>query len=145
MDMRTARDVGDIDMIERDECVRLLATQEVGRIGFVNHGAADVLPVNYALDGDVVVFATAAGTKLWSAERAQVAFEVDATDTAARTGWSVVIHGQAQEVTTLDAPDVLRRVQRLSLHPWAGGDRPHLVRIVPRTITGRRVGYRSSS
>ena len=140
--MRTARDIGDVELIERDECVRLLGTQEVGRIGFVDHGAVDVLPVNYAVDGDAIVFATATGAKLWAAERAQVAFEVDATDPATRTGWSVVVHGQAQEVTTLDAPDLVQRVKRLEVRPWAGGDRPHLVRIVPRTISGRRVGYR---
>jgi nitroimidazol reductase NimA-like FMN-containing flavoprotein (pyridoxamine 5'-phosphate oxidase superfamily) len=139
--VRTARDVEDVELIERDECIRLLATQEVGRIGFVDHGAPDVLPVNYALDGDAIVFATATGAKFWAAERAQVAFEVDATDPIAKTGWSVVVHGQAQEVTTLDAPDLLRRVRELRVDPWAGGDRPHLVRIAPRTISGRRVGY----
>src|SRR3954452_17537637 len=138
--MRLAHDRGDIAMIEREECVRLLGTQEVGRIGFVDHGAPDILPVNYAMDGDAVVFATATGTKLWSSERAPVAFEVDATDAESRTGWSVVIHGQAQEETTLDAPELLHRVKALAVHPWAGGDRPHLVRIVPRTISGRRVG-----
>jgi nitroimidazol reductase NimA-like FMN-containing flavoprotein (pyridoxamine 5'-phosphate oxidase superfamily) len=130
-----------IEVISRDECLRLLATQEVGRLGFVDHGAADVLPVNYALDGDSIVFATALGTKLWAAERAQVAFEVDSTDPTARTGWSVVVHGQAQQVTTLDSPVLVSRVKDLGLRPWAGGPRPHLVRIVPRTITGRRVGY----
>jgi nitroimidazol reductase NimA-like FMN-containing flavoprotein (pyridoxamine 5'-phosphate oxidase superfamily) len=135
----------DIEVIDRDECLRLLATQEVGRLGFVDHGAADVLPVNYALDGEAIVFATALGTKLWAAERAQVAFEIDSTDPEARTGWSVVVHGQAQEVTTLDSPVLVTRAKDLALQPWAGGDRPHLVRIVPRTITGRRVGFKQAA
>ena len=138
--MRQARDVGNIEVIERDECLRLLATQEVGRLGFITHGAVEVLPVNYALDGEAIVFATAIGTKLWAAEQADVAFEVDSTNPVVKAGWSVLVHGQAQEVTSLDAPDVLRRVKELSVQPWAGGDRPHLVRIVPRRITGRRVG-----
>lgn len=131
-----------ITSIDRDECVQLLATEEVGRIAFATPAGADVLPVNYALDGDAVVFATNTGSKLWSLERATVAFEVDHIDNAARSGWSVVVHGLAQEITALDAPALLERLRSLPLNPWAGGDRPHLVRIAPLTITGRRVGPR---
>ena len=141
---KPTNDPGAIETIERDECVRLLGTQDVGRIAFVNGGAPDVLPVNYAVDGDAIVFATAAGSKLWSAERGPVAFEVDWTDPATRTGWSVVVHGRAQEITEFDSPDVVRRIRQLPVHPWAGGDRPHLVRITAGTITGRRIGRRRS-
>lgn len=132
-----------IEIIDRAECLRLLATQEVGRIGFVNGATPEILPVNYALDGDAVVFASATGTKLWSAPRGTVSFEVDHLDAASRSGWSVVIHGVAQEITNLDSPGLVARVRALSLHPWAGGDRPHLIRIAPRTMTGRRVGPRA--
>lgn len=129
-----------IEIIDRDECIRLLATREVGRIGFVKGGAAEILPVNYARDGDAVVFATAPGAKLSSAERGTITFEVDNLDAGARSGWSVVIHGLAHEITSLDSPGLVDRLRALPLHPWAGGERPHLVRIAPRTVTGRRVG-----
>jgi len=131
---------GRIEVIFRDECVRLLGTEEVGRIGFANRGQVDVLPVNYALDGDAVVFATAPGSKLWAAENGSVTFEVDHVEEATRSGWSVVVHGFAQEITSRDAPGLLERLRALEVHPWAGGTRPHLVRIAPRTMTGRRVG-----
>jgi hypothetical protein len=36
--------------------------------------------------------------------------------------------------------DVLARLEALELHPWAEGERNHILRIVPVTITGRRVG-----
>ena len=39
-------------LIDHDGCVRLLVTKEVGRLGFLNHGQPDILPVNYAMDGD---------------------------------------------------------------------------------------------
>jgi hypothetical protein len=132
-----------LEIIERDECLRLMMTEEVGRVAFVHGGVAEVLPVNYVLDGDAVVFATAPGAKLTSAERGPVTFEVDRVDRATRSGWSVVVHGRADEVTDYDDPAVVDRLRALPLHPWAGGERAHLLRIAPRTITGRRVGRAS--
>jgi nitroimidazol reductase NimA-like FMN-containing flavoprotein (pyridoxamine 5'-phosphate oxidase superfamily) len=69
-----------------------------------------------------------------------VTFEVDRVDPMTRSGWSVVVHGFAQEVTVLDGPGHLEKLRGLPLHPWAGGDRHHLVRITAREVTGRRVG-----
>jgi nitroimidazol reductase NimA-like FMN-containing flavoprotein (pyridoxamine 5'-phosphate oxidase superfamily) len=135
-----AVDPSGIEQIDRDECIRLLADCQVGRRGFVSGGQAEILPVNFALDGDAVVFATATGTKLWGSTRAPVVFEVDGIDPASRSGWSVVVHGLAAEVTDLEAPALVERVRAVAPNPWAGGDRPHLVRIAARTITGRQVG-----
>ena len=130
-----------IEVIDRDECVKLLGTQQVGRLGFVNGGTAEVLPVNYAMDGETVVFITAPGTKLASAERGTLTFEVDDTNTATRSGWSVIVHGFGEEIGPYTAPDVIDRLRALSLHPWAeSADRTHLVRVVPTSISGRRVG-----
>ncbi|HZQ28319.1 MAG TPA: pyridoxamine 5'-phosphate oxidase family protein [Acidimicrobiales bacterium] len=137
--MKTIDTTG-IEQIDRDECVRLLTSGEVGRFGFVSGGMPEILPVNYTMDGDAVVFATATGTKLWGATRGPVVFEIDGIDPTTRSGWSVVVHGLAMEVTDLEAPALIERVRALAPNPWAGGDRPHLVRIAPRTITGRRVG-----
>ena len=129
-----------IEVISTDECMRLLGTKQIGRFSFLSGGLPQIVPVNYVLDGDAVVFATAPGSKLWGATRSQVAFEVDHVDEAARAGWSVVIHGLAQEITDLDRPDLVARVRALPLQPWAGGDRPNLVRLAATTVTGRRVG-----
>lgn len=129
-----------LSSLPADECRRLLGTACVGRLAFIHAGQPEVLPVNYVLDGDAVVFATGTGRKLWDASVSPVAFEVDETDCASRQGWSVVIHGLAQEVTEADAPALVLRLRALDIRPWAGGDRPHLVRIAPESITGRRVG-----
>ncbi len=123
-----------------EECLQLLATQQVGRLGFVNDGHPDVLPVNYVLDGDAVVFATSQGTKLWATTRAAVAFEVDSIDSATRSGWSVVIHGVAQEITGLDSRSTVDRIRALPLSPWPGGDRHSLLRLPAQSMSGRRVG-----
>lgn len=128
-----------IETLDRNTCTQLLATQEVGRLGFLSGGSPEILPVTYALDGDAVVFATATGTKLSGATRSPVVFEVDHTDRSTRSGWSVIVHGIAEEVTDLGTPALLERVRALHVHPWAPGDKAHLVRIAPRYMSGRRI------
>ena len=49
-----------------------------------------IFPVNYALDRDVIVVRTHAGTMLEAAAHANVTFEVDEIDRRTRTGWSVL-------------------------------------------------------
>ena len=44
------------EVLERRECLRLLAGEVVGRVGVVEAGSPLVLPVNYALDGDVIAW-----------------------------------------------------------------------------------------
>lgn len=125
--------------LAREECVRLLASDSVGRLAVVVAGAPHVFPLNYAFDGEAIMFRTAPGTKVAAAGRAPAAFEVDAIDRVERVGWSVVAHGRLEEVTRLDA-STLRRVAALPVEPWAGGDRPTWMRLVPRYFTGRRIG-----
>jgi hypothetical protein len=64
---------------------------------------------------------------------------VDQLDPANRSGWSVVVHGWAQEVTDYDSTELVGRVRSLALSPWAEFDNPHLVRVASHTMTGRRV------
>ena len=127
-----------LEVIEPDECRRLLAADDVGRLAIIDGGTPAVFPVNYALDGDAIVFRTGPGTKLSAGPRRRVAFEIDAFDRSRRTGWSVVVTGRLEEVTAYDAA-TLRRVTRLPVEPWAGGERAHWMRIVPDRITGRRI------
>ena len=123
-----------------EQCLELLADQVVGRLAVVVNGRAEIFPINYVLDGDAVVFKTNTGTKLWGTTQGEVAFEVDMVHAPSRTGWSVVVHGVAQEITDVDRPDLLERLHSLPLGVWAAGERPHLMRIAPNEITGRRVG-----
>jgi nitroimidazol reductase NimA-like FMN-containing flavoprotein (pyridoxamine 5'-phosphate oxidase superfamily) len=123
--------------LSKSECFGLLARERVGRVAFVDDLGPIVLPVNFVLDRHMVVFRTDGGTKLDAAVRgSQVAFEIDGTDEEARTGWSVLIRGEAVEVTD---PAELARLRRLPLHPWAPGAKTHYVRILPAALTGRRI------
>jgi hypothetical protein len=123
--------------LSKSECFGLLARERVGRVAFVDDLGPIVLPVNFVLDRHMVVFRTDGGTKLDAAVRgSRVAFEIDGTDEEARTGWSVLIRGEAVEVTD---PAELARLRRLPLHPWAPGAKTHYVRILPAVLTGRRI------
>jgi len=115
----------------------LLARERVGRVAFVDDLGPIVMPVNFVLDRHMVVFRTDDGTKLDTAVRgSRVAFEIDGTDEAARAGWSVVVRGEAVEVT--DTAE-LARLRQLPLYPWAPGAKTHYVRILPAVLTGRRI------
>ena len=74
-----------------------------------------------------------AGRKMTGTSTREVAFEVDDIDPIAKSGWSVVIHGEARDITRFDG---LER-QRAS-RSWTGS-KDFLIRIAPSTITGRRV------
>ncbi|HEY9555929.1 MAG TPA: pyridoxamine 5'-phosphate oxidase family protein [Acidimicrobiales bacterium] len=127
-----------LDLIDRDECVRRLEADSIGRLA-VNVGRSPtILPVNYRMDGEHVVFRTDWGTKLEMGRRAPVSFEIDCFDRAHHTGWSVVVSGYLDEVTPYDA-ETFDRVHKLAVDPWAGGEKSHWVRIVPSRITGREV------
>ena len=132
-----AFDGTDADPIPSDECLRLLSTQEVGRLVVTVAGRPQIFPVNYALDEDAIVFRTGSGTKLHAIGRSPVVFQVDGWSTSAEQRWSVVVEGLAQEVTSGDAPNLRDRLKRLPLYPLAGGQQLlHYVRIEPLSISG---------
>ncbi len=121
-----------------DECHRLLARHDVGRLAFVVGGQPLVVPVNYAFCHDRVVFRTGEGLKLRRTPRHRVAFEIDAVDEARRVGWSVLVKGCAYDITRADDP-LAEELRRLPLSPLGTGEMSHWIEIVPLEITGRLV------
>ncbi len=136
--MDAATDHAGLMVLSFDECLELMAHTGVGRVAFLADGEIEVLPVNYTVEGARVAFRTANGSKLEAAvEQAVVAFEVDAYDPSARTGWSVVIKGRADVVSDRN---VIARLEISGLKPYATAvPKPEWVVIHPNTITGRRL------
>jgi hypothetical protein len=64
-----------------------------------------------------------------------VTFEADELEPALRAGWSVLIVGTAREVDPETNDDHWTR----PAEPWAGGLRPHVVRVHGEEISGRRL------
>ena len=124
-------------MVELDEsaCWGLLRSAEVGRLAIVVDRRPEIFPINFVVDHATVVFRTAGGTKLdWAAGR-DVAFEVDGYEPDGGVAWSVVVKGLAREVKGMyEALDALE----LPLFPWHTSSKPHIIRIEPDQVTGRR-------
>lgn len=125
-----------IEVIEERECLRLLRGEVLGRLAVLDGGSPLILPINYAMDDRFVVFRTAPGTKL-DARNRSASFEIDGHEDDQRVGWSVVIRGRLEEVTVHQA-GLFDRLADLP-QPWALGDKPHVMRLVPSSIRGRRV------
>lgn len=117
--------------LERADCLALLGERRVGRFAVVDrHDLPFVVPVNYVLSGDTVLFRTHPGTKLDALRRRPVAFQVDSIDEARRTGWSVLVQGVAHEASPHD-------LVAADPEPWTEAG-PHWIQVVPRFISGRR-------
>ncbi len=133
--------VGSMEELDEAECLRLLASTTVGRVGFVVDGRPLVLPVNYAVDGHTVVFRTGEGTVLNRTALQMIAFEVDKIDDETHTGWSVLAQGVAQDVgTAIDARS--EQLRQLALVTWAPDRRDRWFRLDADTLTGRRLSVR---
>lgn len=123
--------------LSKAQCYELLAGDSFGRVVFTRRALPAVVPVNYALQGRDILLRTDPDSQLGrTLDGTIVAFEVDAIDREARTGWSVVVVGTARmagdcgENHAAGAPD---------LDTWVPWGRTTLVRIVPGEVTGRRL------
>ena len=117
--------------------MRLLGRGGVGRIAFaVPPEPPIVFPVNYRVVDEDIVIRTARDSQLADVARRRttIAFEVDRVDEQVNQGWSVLAQGP---VGVLGGEDAARL--RDVLAPWAGGDRPLVVRLYVQSISGRRI------
>ncbi|MFF0223871.1 helix-turn-helix domain-containing protein [Streptomyces sp. NPDC004629] len=119
------------------ECRALLASHGVGRIAVPTSSGPVIVPVNYSVVDEAIVFRTARGATPALGDGRQVGFEVDHIDEAFSQGWSVLARGTARVVT--DPQEQRRLTQRAYSAPWAGGSRNLWVRIRPFTVSGRRI------
>ncbi len=126
-----------VDVLSSEECLRLLGSVRVGRVGLSIQALPVVLPVNFSLLDDDVVIRTVGGTKFHAAAKGAVlAFEADSYEPAGAAGWSVLVQGVARVVTD---PSELRQVAGLTLESWAlDGSADRYIRITPSRLSGRR-------
>lgn len=132
------------EILDRSECERLLASQRVGRLAVVVDRYPMVFPVNFALDHGTIVFRAAAGTKLTAAEHHNVGFQVDEVDLAGRRAWSVLVTGMAETVSDEHDAALVERSRALAIDPLEAGEKDRWVRIIPASISGRRISGEES-
>jgi nitroimidazol reductase NimA-like FMN-containing flavoprotein (pyridoxamine 5'-phosphate oxidase superfamily) len=127
-----------LEALDRGECLQLIATVPVGRIGVTIGSLPAILPVNFAIVGLDIVVRTVPGTKLDAAtRRAVVAFEVDSYAQDGSSGWSVLVQGFCSEITD---PAQRAVVAESPLRAWAfdRGVAERFVRIETSFVNGRR-------
>ncbi|MFI9749690.1 pyridoxamine 5'-phosphate oxidase family protein [Streptomyces collinus] len=123
--------------LSQEECRTLLSTHGVGRVSVTTPDGPAVLPVNYDVVDDALVFRTSPDAAPAAAVGTEVAFEVDHIDDAMSQGWSVLAVGRAEAVRD---PDEVRRLDtRAHTDPWPGEGRTLWVMIRPVRVTGRRI------
>ncbi|WP_018658580.1 pyridoxamine 5'-phosphate oxidase family protein [Actinomadura flavalba] len=126
--------------LDRAECLRLVSPGGVGRVAFDDGEGPAVLPVNYVVDGERIIFRTGLGgridfslTSVLRGARVRVAFEVDSIDFDAREGWSVMLRGGAYH---LGADEI---AELPVLEPWPKGEKESYIAIDPVETHGRRL------
>jgi nitroimidazol reductase NimA-like FMN-containing flavoprotein (pyridoxamine 5'-phosphate oxidase superfamily) len=125
-----------LEVLGRDECLRLLGTATIGRIGLCSGALPAVLPVTFRMVGDRVLFRTGRGSKLDAATlNTVVAFEVDDVDLVDHSGWSVVVVGVAYDATD----DEIDPSERVRLPRWVAGPDGRVVAVSTEIVSGRRV------
>jgi nitroimidazol reductase NimA-like FMN-containing flavoprotein (pyridoxamine 5'-phosphate oxidase superfamily) len=126
-----------LEMIQPEECWRLIAGEPIGRVSVLVDGRPEIYPVNHLVDRRTVLFRTDGGSKLRGlVDSPMVCFEVDGTNRRHHLGWSVMVKGRAVSLATAAA---MARVADLPVTPWAQGEKAHWIRIDPVEVTGRRI------
>lgn len=126
-----------LEVLDRSTCLRLLDGAHLGRLGLSYGALPTILPINFRLVDEWIVFRTGVGTKLDAAtSNSIVAFEVDDLDPLAHTGWSVVVTGLAHEITDSQERD---RLDGGLLPYWAPAAGDRIIAISTQMISGRRI------
>jgi nitroimidazol reductase NimA-like FMN-containing flavoprotein (pyridoxamine 5'-phosphate oxidase superfamily) len=124
---------GDVQTLTGDQCLNRLSRQRIGRVSVSKDALPIIIPVDYARDGDSIVFRARQHSMLAQAcDEAVVAFEVDEFSATSRTGWSVQIVGLATLLAASERPNALR----LGLPGAAAGVGQEFIRLRLERISG---------
>ncbi|HET7397155.1 MAG TPA: pyridoxamine 5'-phosphate oxidase family protein [Intrasporangium sp.] len=122
-----------VHVLSTEECWDFLRANEFGRLAFHLAGEVHLVPINYAVDRQRLVFLTAEGDKLLGVSmNSDVAFETDLVTEERAT--SVVVRGSARELEGSEK----YVVEQLPLRPWVNTPKYSAVAIEPVEVTGRR-------
>ena len=125
--------------LSRAQCESLLRAGVVGRVAVNSPTGPHILPVNYSVVDDAIVFRTSPyGVLGTHGPDTMLAFEVDQFDYENQRGWSVLARGRCEVV---DSGAELDHIQDVwAPRPWAGGARPLFLRVPWQELSGRQLG-----
>ncbi|MBP1325920.1 nitroimidazol reductase NimA-like FMN-containing flavoprotein (pyridoxamine 5'-phosphate oxidase superfamily) [Leucobacter exalbidus] len=121
-------------VLNSQECWKLLRLETVGRLVTHVGDIVDIVPLNFVVDDESIVFRSAAGSKLAGLTvNSSVLLEVDRF--TSERGWSVVVHGRAE---VLEREAEIAAAAELPLTPMVSSAKPTFVRINVDSVRGRR-------
>jgi nitroimidazol reductase NimA-like FMN-containing flavoprotein (pyridoxamine 5'-phosphate oxidase superfamily) len=122
--------------LRADECRRLIEDGGVGRVAFQSRSGQHIVPVNFELDGDSIVFRTTPYSELGrQAPGSEAAVEAEGLAVQGQSGWSVVARGQLDVIPGYFETAAIRFGKDPT--PWAEGVRRLYMRLTWRELTGR--------
>ena len=122
-----------------EECKRLLRAGTVGRVAVSTPRGPHIVPVNYVVSGDAVIFRTSPYSVLGTHARSSLlAFEVDHLDPDQERSWSVVVRGRCEFIE--DPRDLEGGAGSHRPHSWAAGSRNLFLRLPWSEMSGRALG-----
>lgn len=123
-----------LEHLSRQECLSLLASLPIGRLVYTRQALPAIEPVNFALSNGEIVIRARRGGPLAAAVRGDVvAFEADALESAAGSGWSVTVIGRSRQASDHE----VGRLRRLRLVSWTPGEQDHFICIGMEIVTGQ--------
>jgi hypothetical protein len=129
-------DDSEMVVLSRQQCLDRLASTEVGRIGVSMDALPVILPVEFTVVDESIMFRTSRNTKLDAATvGAVIAFQADAYDPTDDGWWSVLLQGIA---TPVDAREGEADGGPPSSRMWSGsGGETRLLRLNSENMHGR--------
>ncbi len=126
-------DENPVTILSDEECWEVLRSQEFGRLAFHLGEQVHITPINFAVDGETLLFRTAEGSKLLAVVmNPDIAFEVDSHDDDVAV--SVILRGAAR----LLEEDEAHRAENVALRAWVPTLKYNVVEIRPTELSGRR-------
>jgi nitroimidazol reductase NimA-like FMN-containing flavoprotein (pyridoxamine 5'-phosphate oxidase superfamily) len=126
-----------LEVLDREQCLRLLNSATLGRIAFTSGALPTVLPVSFRLDDERIVLRTGRGSTLDVAvHNAVVAFETDDFDPMHHSGWSVAVTGVVTELGDRSESEGERHEPVVR---WAAAGDEAVLSISTEFMSGRRL------
>jgi nitroimidazol reductase NimA-like FMN-containing flavoprotein (pyridoxamine 5'-phosphate oxidase superfamily) len=127
---------GGMVVLSEAECWSLLRRHSLGRLAIVVDGRPRVFPVNYGVGDGMIVVKTQAGSKVSHGPGNFVGFEIDGYDERSATGWSVMVSGLLDDVSSSD-DERSQRARSVPVHPVAPGKKTYWLALLVDEISGR--------
>lgn len=136
----TLAGVREVHQLAASDCLELLRTANIGRVSVASDANSLGFTVNYALDGESILFRAGRRAKREVPAGATVTFQVDVFDARYQEGWSVTVSGTVDVASDTGARSASTSAATSHLYssPWMDTGEAAWMRLRPYAVTGRQ-------